>query len=190
MLPNRPRGGPRLTPGPWNNGDVRALPHPLATGVLGVLKGSPMPKIWAKAGPRGACPCPGPTSWLGVVSGVPSPTPEREKVPSLQGHIDKRFLQPEAPRRWITVISLPFTVCIRNKSPLALSRPLAGSQGPFKLGVCTAWEIAAQDDRLAPSPALQRARRLLTLLPPAKDPGAALSGAGGPPPLAFGSALG
>lgn len=45
------------------------------------------------------------------------------------------------------MIFFPFTVCIRNKSSLA------GTQGPFKLSVRTAWEIAALEDvRLAPSP--------------------------------------
>lgn len=47
----------------------------------------------------------------------------------------------------------PFTVCIKQKPACSL----AGTLGPFKLSVRTAWEIAALADvRLAPSPRQQR----------------------------------
>ncbi|XP_054942957.1 disabled homolog 2-interacting protein isoform X1 [Physeter macrocephalus] len=64
----------------------------------------------------------------------------------------------------------------------SLARSLAGTQGPFKLSVRTAWEIAALEDvRLAPSPRQQQPAPAPCVRPasasplpgPAEDPGAA-----------------
>lgn len=44
----------------------------------------------------------------------------QEVIFPVMGHLRKRkILAPAGPEKWITVIFFPFTVCIRNKSPLA-----------------------------------------------------------------------